>query len=307
MCPKSKGRYKADAVDRACVKTYILRTMNMKKSYSKAVLCRICAFVVCLICLNLFAWDQDFDQGGLEQEPPNAGSDWQYFSTVDRSFTISGELIASAAFLWEQGKRGVGTVARPADARAMFQVFDHIEIQPDGNHSFRVGDSLDVITIGERVSHGGKRYRLTRRIGRVVIGGATERNVTAQIVKLWDTMKGGETIVPANSFKPLSFESLEKASHTIETSVLTRVEDTETPYPMQMFLIDKGKDAGVRMGDVFSVLGRKSRLGAEEEFLMGSVIHLSDNYATLLIVKMFENRLGTGNKALLRMRMSEEW
>jgi hypothetical protein len=135
----------------------------------------------------------------------------------------------------------------------------------------------------------------------VVLGYAGKRAVI-QLIDVWDSISGGESIAKAAHFAPFYCDRLAAPDAKVQGAVVYRVEDTVTPYLQQYLIIDKGADAGVKLGDFFRVMekGRPNRLS--EQVLEAQAVNVTPASATLVVLKLYKDRLNIGDEALLSMR-----
>ncbi|MDG5815264.1 hypothetical protein QA601_09255 [Chitinispirillales bacterium ANBcel5] len=245
---------------------------------------------------------------GMEQEVINEEDSaviWEPFAFDDYTY-ISGNLLASSAFLWERKDRPKGVLNRPADSRAVFQLHDNVTITGANAEAFGVGDTVDLIAQIKSMRYDGKRYWLKKSQGRAVVERADGREFRAKVIRLWGQVKGNEWVMPARQFDSIEYETLIDAPVSIDAAVLSRVQETRFPHMNQMFLIDKGQSDGVVKGDIFAVYDNADDQ-LNEILLLGLVTRVYDNYSTLVIQKLFEKQLSEGDRAVLKKRIDEQW
>jgi hypothetical protein len=226
-------------------------------------------------------------------------------SDVRGGTEISAEALASAPYLHFDRRNlpGEGRVLPPKD-RTVFQLFDRITVKPAGRKlTVKDGDTVDVFNKMRWFSFNGRPVLLTMRVGRgVVVGYAGDRAVVS-LHEIWSEISGGESIAKTTSFTPFRCENLTASgAGSIRAAVVQRVEQTVVPYLHQYLIIDKGTDAGVRMGDFFKVMERSKPRRLSEELLKGQVIHVSPASATLVVQKLRGNQVSVGDEAILSLR-----
>ncbi len=229
-----------------------------------------------------------------------------YVASERLSGVLSGQLIASKAFLCEQSNCEVGTVLRPSD-RSMYQKFDMLRIRPGGQYKFTVGDTVDIVERLRNVSFRRTKYPLLRVNGQVVVRSIDRDNaiVNAELIHYWKPISGRELVMPSQSYQKIEIPRLISAAQKLEGVVVTHVEDGVVPYLKDLFIVDIGKNSGIRIGDVFTVFGSDSG-DFGEEFLVGTVINSSSSFSTLVINKIHQSSLSQGDRVVLTMRIGEE-
>ncbi|KMQ50297.1 hypothetical protein CHISP_2766 [Chitinispirillum alkaliphilum] len=231
-----------------------------------------------------------------------SSDDYQpYKSTI----TLSSELQASSAYLLQRDYQPAGTVQNPQ--RAIYQKYNTARIRLSGNRQFRPGDTLLIVNRERNLSHNRIRYQLVRGAGKAVVTQLGDRNdLFAEIITMWHPVRGGEMVIPYTGFEPFRIRSFERTQENMNGLVITHLQNGTMPYMGDMLIIDKGRNDGVGLGDVFAVLEENSRDGVEKELLLAKVIKVLPTSSTLVIKKLHENRLSAGDKAVLRMRAREE-
>lgn len=275
----------------------------------------------------------DNEWGSFEEETAAAGTDTQSVAqaataalatsefydsvghsgayTLERDISISSELLASSAFLWtEKDSRGYvlpgnGVVDKP-DGKAAYQLHEKISVKPVGEANYKLGDTVDILRPIKLVSFKGKTANLVKRTGMAVVEGHSGSRLVVSIVQMWDLIKGGERIAPAASFDPISLDSLVVPQNNLQASVVMRVEKTVAPYLHQSFIIDKGSDDGVKLGDHFKVFEKQKDDSLSEELLVGLVSNVTPSASTLVILKLYRGRLKKGDQAFLTHRVYQQ-
>jgi hypothetical protein len=226
------------------------------------------------------------------------------FSMDQRQEEISAQALATAPFLFtERNPRGYlipgnGTIEKPKD-RAAFQIFDKVTVRPDGKTSYKLGDTVDVLRPVRLVSFKGNSAQIVLRKGRGVVIGHTGKNIVIQLTNMWGIITGGERITPAGSFKAVKYDIAPQVDSRIQASVVARVEESTSPYLGQFFIIDKGADAGINIGDFFKVFEKPSANKLSDELLEAQVVNVGDASSTLVIQKIFKESLRAGDQAFL--------
>jgi len=217
---------------------------------------------------------------------------------------ISAQALAAAPFLFtDRDSKGYllpgnGTIVKPKD-RAAFQIYDKVTVKPIGKASYKLGDTVDVLKPVKLVPFKGKSAQIVSRSGRGVVTGHTGKNIVIQLINMWDMIAGGERIAPTAGFKAIKYTVAPQTDSKIQAAVAARLEESTSPYLNQFFIIDKGTDAGINIGDFFKVFEKASGNKLSVELLEAQVINVGANSSTLAIRKIFKESLRVGDQAFL--------
>ena len=242
---------------------------------------------------------------------PSAGVGAEARNVLRRGTEISAEALASAPYLFfERDAKGY---LRPGSAKlerikdnAAYQRFDRALVKLSEKADYKAGDTVDIVSSDRLIKFRGKSAQIVTRKGRAVVeeflGG---KKIVIRLTEMWGVVVGGESIVPTVSFNPLYCDNLIAPDVNIEASVVTRIGETVTPYLHQFFIIDKGADDGVKLGDFFRVKEKKPADQLSEELLEGQVVNVTPVSATLVVQKLFKSSLNVGDQAFLNRRPAQ--
>jgi LysM repeat protein len=234
------------------------------------------------------------------------GSDSLILSSLRQRSLFSPAYFASAPFLWTQkdarGNRypGNGTVKKPTDREA-YQRFDVMNIELFKDASYKKNDTIDIYTTIKFFLYKNAPANLVKRIGRACVTEVNEKTMRAQVVDMWDVIKGDERIAPALPFASLEIETLTEPEISFEAEVFTRAEETESPYPFQTVILDRGKDVGVKIGDIFALYHRIENSSAQFS-MIGYIVNTTQNSSSMSIISIADNRVSEGDRAILIRR-----
>ena len=224
-----------------------------------------------------------------------------------RSEEISAQALAAAPFLFTERNSqghllpGNGTIVKPK-GRAAFQIYDKANIRLAGKASYKLGDTVDVLKPMRLVSFNGKTAQIVSRSGRGVVVGHAGKNVVIQITNMWGMITGGERIAPAANFETVKCDITSQIDSKIQAAVAARVEESAAPYLNQFFIIDKGADAGINIGDFFKVFEKPAANNLSVELLDAQAVNVGASSSTLAIRKIYKARLSVGDQAFLSHR-----
>ena len=226
-------------------------------------------------------------------------------SSMRLGVELSAEALAAAPYLYyNNGKSpGVGRVAPPKD-RYVYQRFDNVVVKPiESMLPFKMGDTVDVLKYIKRLKVGGQRTCLVARAARGVVLGFAGKNAVVKLTDVWDKVIGSERVVQSTPFIPVYIDN-KKASGMadIRASVILHLDVTVAPTMHQYIILDKGSEAGVEIGDFFRVTDRKRPNYFSEELVEAQVLNVTPKASTLVLQKVYRERLKYGDEARLSFR-----
>jgi len=246
-------------------------------------------------------------------------------SSMRLGVELSVEALAAAPYLhYDKGRKpGSGKVARPKD-RAVYQRFDKVIVKPAmkiglwhnadlkkdkaaKEPSFKIGDTVDVLKSIRRVKVGGESARLVARTARGVVLGFAGKKAVVLLTDMWGKVTGSERVALAKPFLPVYIDvKPDSDAGNIKASVVLRVDKTVTPYMHQYIVVDKGSEAGVKVGDFFKVTDRKRPNSFSEELVEAQALSVTAKASTLLLQQVYSERLKRWDEANLSFRAAEK-
>lgn len=226
-------------------------------------------------------------------------------STMRLGTELSAQALATAPFMYfdRLSALGDGKLLRPQNRAAIYHPFDRITVKPTSGAVYRIGDTVDVLNVGRPISVNGRTGRLITRTGRAVVLGAAGRRMVIQLTEKWGQIEGGERIVKTAQFTPVYTDTRPAPDiPQIRGNVAARVENTATPYLQQYLIINRGSADGVMIGDFFRVRERERTNRLSEDVLEAQVVNVTENTATLIVVKLHKHHLDIGDAVFLSMR-----
>jgi|GEM_PF-3192255 len=234
-------------------------------------------------------------------------TDSMLLSIIRSKDQLGGGFFASVPFLWfERNSSGVllpgESVVDPPGDRAMYQLFDKILISIKKGESFKVGDSLDIYNYFRVIVYNNARATILKCVGSAHVVEIKKGKAFALLYKAYDKVLGGEHILKAANIKSQEIDTLVVPDVTIQGAVITRAEETESPYVFQTLIIDKGSEDGVRIGDIFAVYHNSEKGLTNEVTVVGCIANVKKNSSSMTIIKMSDNKISTSDRALLIRR-----
>jgi hypothetical protein len=218
-------------------------------------------------------------------------------SKLDQSF------FAKIPFLWfEQDPQGnifpgKGIIRKPPNAS--YQRFDKMIIQPLAENYFSVGDTLDIYSSLRFVEIGEQTANLIKRSGRCIVLETAPQKVSAALFDQWDVITGSERVDKSVKYLQGALDTITTPSISVNGSILTRAEQTPSPYPYQTVIIDKGENDGVQMGDIFGLYSTTKNIITWKLSAVGLSLYVNKTTSSVLLVSLIHNELSDGDKAVL--------
>jgi hypothetical protein len=228
-------------------------------------------------------------------------------SSMRLGVELSAEALAAAPYLYyNDGKNpGIGRVVPPQD-RNVYQRFDRVAVKPVGGNelsSLKAGDTVDLLRSIKRVKVSGTRTRLVVRTARGVVLGFAGKDAIIRLVDVWGKVAGYERVVKSTPFIPVYIDNQPAAPKVdIKARVVLYLDRSVVPYMQQYIVVDKGSDAGVRLGDFFRVMDQERSKYLSEELVEAQVLNVTAKASTLLLHKVHNDRLRFGDEAYLSFR-----
>jgi len=226
---------------------------------------------------------------------------------------FSPEFMAKIGYLvFNKDARGViypgNGVVEKCKKTELYHQFDSLDVTLYGTASYAPGDSIDIIHPDRFVKFGAKTpvtANLVRPVARACVTYVSNGEMRARIVKAWDVIGCRDRVAATKPTAPLAdIDTIVDAANEIIATVFARVEETESPYLYQTVIIESGAADGVQMGDIFYVYPVDKKTAVDERpSVLGCVVNLGERSSTLVIVKMFANRIASGDQAKLVKRI----
>jgi len=242
---------------------------------------------------------------------PEAALDAALRNLISQRFFL-GTYLSQAAFLWSQ--RDAKNLVLPGDAeiagekgRVSFQKFEEIPITAIGPREYQKGDSVEIFHSDRYLNYDGAVQSLVRRIGRGRISKADRTGTWLTIDEMWDVIRNKDRIAPLTRFQDRIIDGFENAERPIEATILTRVEPSETAYLYQSFIVDKGENEQIRIGDIFSIHNvesarNKQKIVSPDAVASACVVHVNATSSTLVILGLSGTELSVGDQARIFKR-----
>ena len=175
--------------------------------------------------------------------------------------------------------------------------YDLLAVQPPAGGIYQAGDTITVVTNYTKL--GGYGDVITP-LGRAVVTVPTPNGLwTARVIELYGKIGPSDLLLPSERFADPGRVREQKVENGIEGRVIGWAATTEIMEPLQTIFLDKGRDAGVRLGDVFEVR-RQPRATAEggwftdEVMAVVQVLHVGETTSSARIINILRPALEKG-------------
>ncbi len=197
-----------------------------------------------------------------------------------------------------------GAVDRPKLARvpesSFAGMFDHIRIVPPAGAVYQVGDSLLLGALLRKVPSWGEIFYPSglARVDQVGTDG-----VVAQVVAQYNRITDGQVALPLEAFPDPGMVMPVPVENGMMGSIIQPRQLNPVPSQQQIIFIDLGRNAGVQVGDVFTVLKASEEVGiAPSPVAYARIVHVRDQSATGLLI----NIMGLGIEAGAPVQLIEK-
>jgi hypothetical protein len=220
---------------------------------------------------------------------------------------LGGSFFKAVPFLWfTRNSSGVllpgESVIDAPPENAMYQLYDKIQISIKNNELYKVGDSVDIYNYFRVIEYNRTRATVIKCVGSARLTEVAKNKASGQLYKVYDKVIGGEHIMKAEPLNSQEIDTLVSPDIAIQAGLITRAEETESPYVFQTLIIDKGSQDGVKVGDVFGMYRVNDGVMSKDIAVTGYTAKVQKTTSSLTIIKMSDNKLNPGDKGILFRR-----
>ncbi len=194
---------------------------------------------------------------------------------------------------------GIATLkkARVGESREQYRQFKTAIAVLDKDGQCRVGD---VFLLAEPVKYlehteDKRLLNIMKPVGAATVQEVTDSTVTVFINEAWDIIDAGTRVMAPRDLAVATGDSLFfEVRPSLTASQFTRIAETVTIHPNEVFLIDRGAADGVRKGDLFrgfEVTGRKNKV-SETVGVVAMAVDVQEKTAALVVTKVFDTVRG---------------
>lgn len=218
---------------------------------------------------------------------------------------ISFSEFQSAGWLTERQRYPFGLMRGPVSPSEInaglpqVSLFDLVGITPPDGGSYQVGDSLLLVHFGREI----------RDFGNVVVPSGilrvvevSEFQATAEIVRVYQAIVPGQFTIPLPVFDDPGKVEAVPVADGISASVIVNRNRVELTVPLAILFLNKGREEGVKIGDIFEVRrvpARRDPLAATVNELMATVqiVHVNDHTSSGQVMDVVFSDIPRGAEA----------
>ncbi|MEE8268053.1 MAG: LysM peptidoglycan-binding domain-containing protein [Gemmatimonadales bacterium] len=224
---------------------------------------------------------------------------------LDKPTPISFSEFHSAGFLTERRRYPFGLMrgsVTPSEIRAglpQVSLADRVGVTPPEGGSYLVGDSLLLVRFGREIEGYGNVIVPT---GVLRVVEVSEHQAVGEIIRVFQAILAGQMILPLPVFNsPGQVESVPVADG-ITATVITNRDRADLTQPLHVLFLDKGRDEGVKLGDIFELRRTRERrdpLAATTDELMGTVqiVNVNDHTSSAQVLNIVFTDIRPGTEA----------
>jgi LysM repeat protein len=183
--------------------------------------------------------------------------------------------------------------------------FEEIAIRPPSNASYHVGDSVLLARI-DRGIQTGRWGEVVVPVGIARVTAVEKEQLLARVVGQYDRVHDGQLAMPLEPFR----DPGQVRPTAVEQGLQGKLIEPRDVHPIagaqQYFFIDKGRNEGVTLGDVFEVYkpaGTYLGAASEEVRAVLMVVHTREHSSTGLLIQISHPGLENGLPVRLIKKM----
>lgn len=162
-------------------------------------------------------------------------------------FLTEDDKLPWAEVIGASGKATLGSLTNITSAR----IFESIELKAPEGSSYHIGDSLLIAALGREVPRWGEVVMPT---GIARVREVSGRRVVADILSQWSRVGSNQVAMPLEPFRNQGTGGPAPIENGLMGSIIVSRDLHQLPADQAVIFIDKGRNDGVSLGDVFEVL-----------------------------------------------------
>ncbi len=213
----------------------------------------------------------------------------------------------SSGFLTERQKLPFGKVlgpvtppqiqALPRNTNAM--PHSTIAVSAPKGASYHVGDSLLVVQLGREI---GKLGDVVQPSGMVQVTDTADGKYLARVIAVYGPIRGGQSVLPLEKFTETGSARATPVSSGVKATLLGGSGRQDLKTPQMVVFLDKGRNDGVALGDLFEVRRQPERLcdgtiRVDEVMATLQVVHVRERSATARLLNVISPDIAPGSEA----------
>jgi hypothetical protein len=214
----------------------------------------------------------------------------------------------SSGFLTENQRLPYGRVIGPVtpqqikavNSRANALPYTSIALEAPRGATYEVGDSVLLVNVGRELD---THVRVVVPTGVARITEAVDDHYVANIVATYGPIRNGQRTLPIESFNPGSNVRAVPVSDGIRGSLIGGLGRQELKEPQMVVFINKGREDGVALGDLFELRRRPERASdgmvrINELMATMQIVHVRDHTATGVLINVVSPDIPPGTDVM---------
>ncbi|MDZ4674765.1 MAG: LysM peptidoglycan-binding domain-containing protein [Gemmatimonadota bacterium] len=236
------------------------------------------------------------DAGSLFARRPRMQVGAMLLTFTDESYrALSRGDFYSSGFMTEGHDLPYGTFvgnAEPSQIASMGErsftlLNDPVLVRPPEGATYRLGDTLLVLTLAEGYSGSPQWGDMVVPTGLLEITGQGDGQMLAKVLAIYGELRNGQHLLPAERFVSSGTVRAKPVSNGLSAQVIKARENNPIRHPQDVLFIDAGRSSGVAAGDLFEVLRESDEPGmAMERIATLQVVHVRETTATVRVTSL---------------------
>ncbi len=216
-------------------------------------------------------------------------------------FLTENDRLPWAEVLGAAGKATLGNLTTISSAR----IFEAVEIRAPEGSSYHIGDSLLVAVLGREIPKWG---RVVTPTGIVRVREVSNRRVVADVLSQWSRIGSDQVAMPLEPFRSQGSAAPVPIENGLTGKVIASRDVGDLPGQQAVVFIDRGREDGVSLGDVFEVLRPNPPEASPEtplqQIAVVQIVHVRQRSASGVVTNLADLGLGANAPVRLIRKMS---
>ncbi len=164
---------------------------------------------------------------------------------------------------------------------------DPVALRAPGGATYRVGDTLLVLTLGEGYSGEPEWGDIVLPTGLVQVTGEADGALQGKVLAIYGEIRNGQRLLPAERFVSSGTARARPVANGLTARIIKPREQNPLRHPQDILFIDAGRSSGVAVGDIFEVLRESDEAaGVMERIATLQVVHTREATATVRVASL---------------------
>lgn len=167
---------------------------------------------------------------------------------------------------------------------------DPVALRAPEGATYRVGDTLLVLTLAEGYSGAPQWGDIVMPTGLIEVTGQGEGQMIAKVLAIYGELRNGQRLLPAERFVSTGTARARPVSNGLSARIIKPREKNPIRHPQDVLFIDAGRSNGVAAGDIFEVLRESDEPGmGMERIATLQVVHVRETTATVRVASLINS------------------